>query len=194
MSFDSLNSLSALQLYQLQEQVKQKIDQINCEIKEHHTETFIESIGLTALAKLPKVSANQLQLHIERKYPQCIVKPDMLDKENGVRGIDGLKRPFIALKIDLLETTTLKKVTTIVEVIFKAYSLDKDGKNGTIFSNTYWTALVNQDKKGQIYTSGLYSTGAMRQEQMQMIGRLLNEETVPHLFDKRFMMRLASIE
>jgi hypothetical protein len=134
---------------------------------------FCDLVGLEQLYQLPEVSAQEMSLADDPKYPENTVLPSHLKATSAVRGIMGSNRPFIAVKIELLNPTTKKVVDVVVEVIFKRYALDGDGGKGHCYENNYVTALHNKSEGGQTYRSTLYSSGGMITAQIQVLRDLL---------------------
>jgi hypothetical protein len=185
----SLNGMSVTEMLALQKQLQEKVAVVQKEIETHHHASFIQRVGLNVLLDIPVVSAESLGLEVERKYPAGIVTPDKLGDKSVVRGLDAWNRPFIAIKVNLFDSTTGTKVAQVVEVVFKRYSLDYDERNGGYHGDNYVTALSNTGDDKKFYTSGLYSSGGMTYSQFSRVGQLLKGEKIEHQFDKRYVMQ-----
>ena len=189
-NFD-LGSVSMQELLSLQKKINTRVAQVKNEVQTHHSDTFIQRVGLEILIGIHVVEAKTLGLHVKRKYPENIVIPAAMGEYSVLRGLDACNRPFIAIKVDLFDSTTKKQVTQVVEVVFKRYSLSGDGKNGNLHGNNYVTALNNTDGDGNSYQSGLYAGGGMSPDQMERVGKLLRGVKVNHQFIKRYFMKFA---
>lgn len=166
-----IDKLPIADLYALQEKIQQRLKE---EIQSQHSEQFIEALGLEALTKIPVVQSDA----------------DEAGNYTTFRGLDRSNRPFIAIKVDLLDQTG-EKAAQVVEKIFKRYSLDGDGKNGEEHGNNYVTTPAVRGDDGKEYPTGLYNAGGMSKEEQQGVGRLLRGEVLAHPFRDGFSMRLA---
>jgi hypothetical protein len=184
-----LGAMSPGEIITLQRQLAARVDALKAEIEAQHHPRFIERVGLDCLMALPVVTAESLGLSVSRKYPECVVTPEMLGGESVVRGLDGINRPFVAIKVNLLDSTTRERVAQVVEVVFKRYPYTGEGANGLYHGDNYVTALTNRGDDGKQYLSGLYSAGSMSNKQLASVGKLLSGEIVEHQFDSRFVMQ-----
>jgi len=191
MSID-LSKMSISEIQNLQKQIEERIAGVKEEIETHHHPKFINKVGLEILMDIPVVDAKALGLEAGEKYPQRVVTPEKLGEKNVVRGLDGANRPFIAIKVDLLDSKTNIKVAQVVEVVFKRYSLHCDGKNDGFQGKSYVTALSNKGDDGKNYQSGLYGSGGMINSQFERVKQLLKGETIEHEFDKSYLMKMTS--
>lgn len=149
-------------------------------IKDIYGQWFCNLVGMDRLYNLPEVTASQLTLDIDTKYPQQRVLPSHLNASTAVRGIMGKEsaRPFVAVKIELLDPTTQKVVNVVVEVIFKRYCLHGDGGKGRWMESNYVTALCNTAENAKVYSSMLYSGGGMSSDQVTALGAILEGKTI----------------
>ncbi|MCE2982067.1 MAG: hypothetical protein LW832_00735 [Parachlamydia sp.] len=163
------------------EQVKKQYGDYFCSIVKH-------------IFRLQEVEAEKLNLVNEGKYPSHRVSPAMLGNESAVRGMMGSNRPFLAIKIEVLDATTklVQKVTT--EVIFKRYPLgswpDREDVYVTVLGNQ--TFDVNGNKLEGYHHSFLYAGGGMSDEQLRAVQDLLEgKEIVPPLSqDQDILLRM----
>lgn len=171
----SMTDISALKK-QLEEKIKKDVEKL-------YPSVLIKHVGLDTLANIPVVDAETLGLVDVGKYPTHVVTPEKLGNESVVRGLDGYDRPFIAIKVNLLDSETKSKVTQVVEVVFRRHDYSSGG--------VYATALSNKGSDGKSYESGLYMSGGMRDYQFKRVGLLVNGDEIQHEFDKRYLMQKA---
>jgi len=172
-----------------EEQARRKLE---LGLEDLYGKWFCDLVGLEQLRALPVVPAKEVNLDADETYPQYWVKPQHL-KTSAVRGIWGIEypRPFVAVKIELISPATKKVRATVVEVIFKRYSVNRDGAKGKMMEDNYVTALGNQTDEGEKYGSVLYSSGGMSSEQIQALRDLLAGKEIPAPTDKRFLIRMV---
>ena len=166
-------SSAALQQYLiLAQQENQKRED---EIVSIYERLFSSIIGCGTLFDLPIVSLTSLGVD-EAKYPEGI-KPSMMNEHSAVRGMMESGRPFVAIKIQIVEATTQKVIAVgAVEFVFKRYS--KEGGLKGRDEDNYVTSPTIRSEGGTQYASTLYSTGGMSTKQMQAVKALLDGKEI----------------
>ena len=182
----NLNELNALRDLIVKEETDRKK-----EVRETYGEWFSNIVGVDRIFQLVKVEAKDLNLEAEGKYPQGVVRPSMLKDLSAVRGLTGWKRPFIAIKVEVLEPETKKVVGVFVELIFKRYGLDGDGKPGSIFEDNYVTALSNSREDGTRIESCLYCAGGMTSKQITAVRELLEGKEIEAVAGPKYLLRMV---
>jgi hypothetical protein len=152
------------------------------EIESAYGTDFCTIVTVEKIYSLPKVEAN----------PSKVVVPSMLNGPCAVRGIMGSGRPFIAIKIDVLDSKTKEKIDVVVELVFKRYSLKGDGGKGKYMENNYVTALTNTSEKGKTLPSFLYGSRGMSKEQMAAVKDLLDGKTITAPQSKYDLIRMSA--
>lgn len=173
----SIQSMSASDLINLINMAKQEETSRKTKIENNYGALFSKIIGTDKIYQLPEVQAKDLKLEKDPKYPQGVVRPSMLGEHSAVRGIMGSNRPFIAIKIELLNAETKKVYGVVVELIFKRYPIDGDGGKGAYYENNYVTALNNASESGESYPSMIYGSGGMSNKQIQVVADILDGKT-----------------
>lgn len=181
----NLSTISFDDLSSLQKRIGEEISRREKDIQATHTSEFVTLVGLDILLNIPIVEASQVNLQKPSKYPECLVRTEMLGEKSAVRGIDGWNRPFIAIKVDLIDNKTDKKVTQLVEVVFRRHPLETP-------TLIYVTALTNMGDDKKKYWSGLYKSGGMIPEQIVQMGKLLRGEKIQSPCDDQYSMQLSS--
>lgn len=128
------------------------------QIRDVYGERFCNTVGIENILKMPRVTAESLNLQNPGKYPSQIVLVDFLKEASAVKGLDGCKRPFIAIRMEYYDNRE-NKIVKYVELIFKRYSIDGDGGKGQLHENTYVSALDNMCDDGRVRESVFYQTG-----------------------------------
>jgi hypothetical protein len=162
------------------------------EIESAYGTDFCTIVTVEKIYSLPKVEAKTLGLENDSKYPSKVVVPSMLNGPCAVRGIMGSGRPFIAIKIDVLDSKTKEKIDVVVELVFKRYSLKGDGGKGKYMENNYVTALTNTSEKGKTLPSFLYGSRGMSKEQMAAVKDLLDGKTITAPQSKYDLIRMSA--
>lgn len=152
------------------------------EIQKLYGKVLPDIIGIETIDAIPQVDAKEVNLENDRIYPDQAVTPSMLGNRSVVRGVMGSGRPFIALKIELLDSVTKKTKGVVVELVMRRYAKEQPdnyalptnicGENGTHF-----------------YTS-LCTGGGLDEEQMRVVKKLLQGEEVQAPRDRSYLMRL----
>ncbi|MCH9609196.1 MAG: hypothetical protein S4CHLAM45_04180 [Chlamydiales bacterium] len=157
---------------------RQTMAKLSEEIRGKHSTGFITAVGIDRIMMAPIVTAEALGLNTKDRYHEKIVIPDMLGDESVVRGVDGNERPFIAVKVEILDPKK-QKVSEMVEVIYKRYGLNSDGENNGIHENNYVTALQNKCDDGSTCESVFQlHRGSLTGKQMEKLGQLLKGEKI----------------
>ena len=176
---DSLiRGMSGLELRALQDRLQREEAARKAEIEDAYGADFSNIVGLENIYSLTEVQAKDLGLENDAKYPSNIVTPSMLSDHIAVRGLMGSYRPFIAIKIEVLDPRTKQRIDTVVELIFKRFSLKGDGAKGRCREDSYVTALYNISEKGKSLRSFLYSKGYMIETQKAAVRDLLDGKTI----------------
>jgi hypothetical protein len=177
-----IQSMDTISLDQLikesQSELKNRQEAKTKQMLSEYGKIFCDIIGVDTIYSIPVVEAKTLGLLKESKYPQKVVKPSMMGGHSVVRGKTELNRPFIAIKIEMLTPETRKVEAVVVELIFKRYSIDCDGRGGGLHEDNYVTALNNSTNNGEVYPSTLYSTGGMSDSQIQAVKDLLEGKEI----------------
>ncbi|MBS0656262.1 MAG: hypothetical protein JSR46_10825 [Verrucomicrobia bacterium] len=173
-----ISNLSLSELNQLKEFVEKEQASKKAEIEDTYGPDFCGIVGTEKISALFKVTAKDLNLENDGKYAQNCVKPSMLQGHSAVRGIMGSNRPFIAIKIDILDPKTKERVDVVVEVVFKRYALDGSGGKEKFDENNYVTTLITASEAGKQWNSFLYATGGMTREQIAAVGELLDGKEI----------------
>ncbi len=175
----ALDKLSPSQLLELKERAEKRWAEIEQEVEQTYHSNIVNLLGLRALAKIPVVAHEALDLR-QQDYHSSIPL-SKLGPHSAVRGKDPVGRPFVAMKVKLLDAETLEPVATVVEIVFQRY-LDQ---------STNWVSgsCIGDDEKA--YQSGLYRQGSMTKAQLERVGQLLGGETIPHAFNNAYKMVLA---
>lgn len=143
-------------------------------------ERFTHAVGIEMLANLPEVDAAQLKLDDDHEGLPDRVTPDLF-KEPAVRGITGKdRRPFIAIKLLLIDPKTRKVVDTIVLLVFKRFGLNSSGAKGGGDENNIVTAPTCKGASGKIYNCPINGANGMNLEQFDYVRRLLDGITVEY--------------
>jgi hypothetical protein len=174
---EAIRSMNTQNLNALKDLIAQEESNRKAEIKNMYGEWFCNIVGIENIYSLTQVEAKDLNLEGNSKYFQDTVKPSML-KEPAVRGIMGNNRPFVAIKLEMLDSETKKVMHVVVEVIFKRYPLTGDGGKGCQHENNYVTTLSNLTEKEVKVSSYLYSSGSMRDQHIMALKDLLEGKTV----------------
>lgn len=168
-----------LSLRELYNQSSHEIKNRKEKILQEFGSRFTELVGFERIEALPVVNAEDIGLIGGQKYPGGQVKPYLMNGQSAVRGVmKDTNRPFIAIKIQMKDPETLKILGTVVEVIFKRYSNDRDSKLGEWHENNWVTALSNADNYGNFYRSTLYRGGGMSKKQMEGVRDLLDGKEI----------------
>lgn len=173
--FQTMNSQ---QLQTLLNQAANEMSKREKEIADNYGGFFTSIVGVEQIFRLNVVPADQLNLLGDSKYYAQTVKPSMLKDAPAVRGITSDNRPFIAIQIEMLNPETREVVDKVVELVFKRYSLDFDGKKGALHENNYVTALHNAGENGTFYNSTLYTSGSMSTPQIEAVRDLLEGKEI----------------
>lgn len=186
-----VRSLDAQGLSALMALIQQESTKRKTEIEDSYGNWFCSIVGVERIYSLAVVEAQELDLAKDGKYPEGVVKPSMMKELSAVRGIMGSNRPFIAIKIEILDPTTRKVEGVVVELIFKRYSLDREGK-GSIFEHNYVTALSNATEDGTAFRSCLYNSGGMIDKQITAVRDLLEGKEIVALCGcPKYLIRMA---
>lgn len=164
---------------QLREQmlaIQQQLQELQNQIPDIYGRELTAIIGQETLFNIPEVRGADLGLAQENRHPEGKVTPDLF-KGAVVRGLTQDNRPFVAIKVELLDPKTMAVVDRVVELVIKYSSLDGDGKKGGGCENNYITALSNRGQKGN-YDSVLYKVGGMHPDQMRAAKDLLDGKTL----------------
>jgi hypothetical protein len=166
------------------------------EIKDAYGPDFCNIVSVEKIYGLAKVEAKTLGLENDSECPDNIVTPAMLNGCCAVRGVMGSLRPFIAIKIDILDSKTKEKIDVVVELVFKRYSLKGDGGKGKYMENNYVTALFITSEKGHSFPSfcysDLYCSGGMSEEEMAAVKDLLDGKTITAPQDNCSLIRMSA--
>lgn len=187
-----VRAMNALELNARLQKEKEAIEAERAEIENAYGTDFCKIVTVKKIYFLAKVEANALGLENDSKYPNNIVTPAMLNGHRAVRGIMGSLRPFIAIKMDILDSKTRKKIDVVVELVFKRYSLKGDGAKGQLMENNYVTALSITSEKGKSFPSFLYSSRGMSHEQMADVKDLLGGKTIIAPQAKCYLIRMSA--
>ena len=128
-----MHSMTIQQLEALKAQIAQEEARRMAEIPMIFGEWFTNNIGKEIIYKVaivdPKAlgleydAKHYLRLNYSGKYFLNPIRPAMLGDASAVRGVLGPKqKPFITVKIEVLDRTTRKTKHVFVELIFKRYS------------------------------------------------------------------------
>lgn len=147
------------------------------EIIEQYGTTFSEIFGVQTLFDLPVVSAESLGISEKNDYPDGIA-PSLMEKHSAVRGIINNERPFVAIKIEIIDPTTKKVIDHAVELIFKRYSMHGDGKKGERGENNFVTSPNLKSTTGKGYTSLLSTSNGMSLKEIKAVKELLQGNTI----------------
>lgn len=182
---NKIDELSLLELEKVQAQIQDKI------ITHVYGREFSRILSAKTIFSLPVVEAKQLDLDSEDKYYVMQAKPSALGNASAVRGINGRNCPFVAVKIDMLDSNTHELIAQVVEVVFKRYGNDGDGRYDGIYENNYVTTLYNTAEDGTRYTSCLYDSGGMKKHEMQALKDLLDGKTITSPHQTNILIRMA---
>lgn len=152
------------QLQQLQQQVQNQIEQVKEKQKLIYGQSLGKIIDFETISKIEEFTAKELGLENPDKYPKN-VQPKHLKGRAVVRGVDGLDRPFIAVRIELLNEK-LEKICEVVELVFKGLPFD-----------VWVTPPHNLADNGLWFRGSLYSTGTMNEKQIEGLRDLLAGKT-----------------
>lgn len=161
-------------------------------IRNTYGDTFTDIVGAELIDDLPEVPAEQLNLHIGNiGCPVARVKPDDLGEFSAVRGIMGGGRPFVAIRVEIIDKAKQTVIDKTVELIFKCYSLDEEGKKGARGENDFETAVTNLGESGKQYLPYLCSSGGrgMSEEQMEAVRDLLQKGETISPISQRLILR-----
>jgi len=147
-------------------------------IESNYGPLFSEIVGPDRIDALPEMMAADLNLKKDSKYCSKVVAPSMLKENSAVRGVLGSGRPFIAIKVEMLDSQTKEVVDTVVELVFKRYPLKGDGGPNRVYENNYVTALINISDKGISYPSTLYGSCGMSNIQIEALRELLDGKEI----------------
>jgi hypothetical protein len=156
--------------------VEQNVQEKLKQIEKDYGSLFCSYIKPETISEIQEVACKDLGLHIDRKYHENIVTPSQLHKQVVVRTKDGANRPLIAIRVELLDERK-NKLCEVVELVYKRYSLNGDGKKGGCRENHWVTALSNRSSHAFEFRSGLAS-GEMTPEQLKRVKDLLEGKTV----------------
>jgi hypothetical protein len=188
------NLIRAMNMRELNARLQKEKDAIEAvkeEIKGVYGTDFCKIVTVKKIYFLAKVKANALGLENDDKYPNNVVTPAMLNGRRAVRGVMGSLRPFIAIKIDVLDSKTKEKIDVVVELVFKRYSLKGDGAKGGYMENNYVTALSITSEQGKSWNSFL-SSGEMSHKKMAAVKDLLDGKTIIAPQAKCYLIRMSA--
>lgn len=173
------------QLQKLKKEREEKIIKV-------YGRVFCDIVGAETILKLPEVDAKELHLHAENdKYYPCMARPSHLKDKSAVRGINGRNCPFIAIKIEMLNSKTREVIAKVVEVFFKRYGNDGHGRVGGLQENNYVTTLYNMTDDDKRYTSSFSSDGTLLRDQSKALRDLLDGKEVVTPVNKSVIIRMA---
>lgn len=152
------------------------------DIEDIYGRLFSNIIGKERLFNIPCLYAEDVHLEKDDKYPS--IKLEALKEHSAIRGITGSQRPFIAIKVEILNEATHEVEDVYPELICKRYPIDGDGRKGGDHEDNYITAVSTVSQKGKTYTSKLYSTGGMSEVQMEAVRDLLKGKEIKSPFGK----------
>lgn len=177
------SSMSSGALREFIREAERQLEERKEVIRDNYGDSFTDIVGAELIDDLPEVPAKQLNLHSgEGKYAPACVKPEDLGEFSAVRGIMGSGRPFVAIRVEIIDKAKQTVIDKTVELIFKRYSLGGDGKRGALCENNFVTALSTLGESGKTHRSYLYSSGGMSEEQMEAVRDLLQTgETISPL-------------
>lgn len=187
-----VNALELDKLNARLQKEKNALKAVKAEIEDAYGTDFCNIVTIKKIYSLAKVEANALGLENDSKYPNNLVTPAMLNGRSAVRGLMGSLRPFIAIKIDVLDSKTREKIDVVVELVFKRYSLKGDGAKGGYMENNYVTAFSITSEKGKSFPSFLYGSGGMSREQMTAVKDLLDRKTIPAPQANCYLIRMSA--
>lgn len=170
-------AMTATQLRQHILQCQQELEGLRRNISDIYGEVFTGIVGGNKIFDIPEMDARELHLDNPGEYPEDRVTPGLF-KAATTRGIMGDGRPFIAIKVELLDPATGAVVAKVVEVIFKRYSLQGDGGKGQAHEHHYVSVQSNRGDDGKRYPSLFQPEGRMDKAQMEALRDLLQDKTV----------------
>ncbi len=182
----NLNELNALRDLIAKEETTRKTELVNT-----YGEWFCNIVGVDRIFQLTQVEAKDLNLTNDGKYPQCVVQPSMLKNHSAVRGMMGSNRPFVAVKIEVLDSETKKVVGVVVELIFKRYNMEGCGRKGGAREHQYVTALANSREDGTRIDSSLYCAGGMTNQQITAVKNLLEGQEIESVAGPKYLLRMV---
>lgn len=176
----TVHELALLPIEVLREAVKMKEQRVEKDLGL----LFVKYIPLERYLEFPEVPASDLCLNTDSKYHQDVVRPMMMGKHTVIRGSDGWNRPFLAMKIELLDKDQ-RKVAEVVELVFRRFdpSLFEDGSDH--YRRDNWvSALANMGNDGKSYSSFVYSSGDFAPKNYQAVQDLLDGKIIPQVIER----------
>jgi hypothetical protein len=165
-----VQSMNLQELEKLRALIVEKQNSRLKEIQELYGKMVTGIIGIETIDAIPQVKAQEVNLEDDRNYPDCAVRPSMLGNRSVVRGVMGSGRPFIALKIELLDCTTREQAGIVVELLMKRYALEGPD-NYTMPTNTC-------DDQGEHFYCSFRTAGGLDEEQIGLVKKLLQGEEI----------------
>lgn len=152
------------QLCALQEWVNEAVPVYNS-----YGEWFTDAVGVDKLVKLHEVNAKEVKLDTDQESIDWVT-PDLF-KEPAVRGTGGKSRPFVAIKLELLNPKTREVIDTIVLLVLKRNHWSKQD---------FITASTCKGASGKTYNCPINGANGLNLEQVDHVRRLLDGITVEH--------------
>ncbi len=154
------------------------------QLDEDYGKKICEALGYKEIEKITEVTASQLSLNAPSKYHECQAIPGKMGSHNIVRGIDGSKRPFIAMKCDLLDGNK-KKITEVVELFF----LRLPYTNGGYRQDQVVTSLFTKGADNVKYASG-FNHPDWGECNADRLKKVIGGETVEYMVSYNFPFSL----
>lgn len=177
--------------------IAQKFKTIAIERIADYGPILISEIGFDVLKSLPYIPAKKLNLEGVDVYPNCRVKPEMMQHGAVLTTTVGEMYdkslcfyPAIVIKLEILDPTSKKVIDTVAEVIQKRYPLEADGGKGQSQENNYVTATKNLYASGKTSFSSLYASGGMSLKDFAVVKQLLAGEEVISRYT-RLLIRMS---
>lgn len=157
------------------------------QLREVYGDWFCDTVGIDNLKKMPRVTAESLNLQNASKYHSNTVLVDAFkkavkDKEtSAVKGLDGYDRPFIAILMQGYDKTE-NKLVNYVELISKRHSIRDFGDKEQRQKNKYISALYNMCDDGKSRQSVFYNDNLflshLKDRNWDLLKKLLGGEPV----------------
>jgi len=154
----NLDILSNREFWELKKRVDEVAAAKYADLEASHDREVIDRVGREILLDMPVISNHELK--------------DCMREESAVRGVDSESRPFIAIKLDLIDARTLKKIATVIEVIFRQQD-PRSGAGSEELAYTTRPGVINITTDER-FESGLFQHPKPHKAYKGAIGGLVN--------------------